>query len=328
MKALYIVDFSNWVYKFKYTFNLGVTLQDGSYIDTSVLHGFNVSFKRHKFSDIVVALDGKPIRSLEILPQYKQQREHSKSDKIYVPKKEVIKFITKLGDAYGKRIRVVASYGQEADQVVASLVHLALNKVSSTRRSMSDKVSSTYNIKDDPYLCNLIDEVKPLELDSDYDSVVIGSTDSDMYQLKALGDVFMDSSWNGSKIDYSMNTPKAVHNMPAETIAVYKAFLGDVSDNVPALVPSRRGRTVRELIIKHLNSEEKFLKFCMDLRLGTPVESDLIPLKNWVLEYGGSDLLRRNYTVTKLMFESTPLELSYPNYDINTTINKYRIRVF
>lgn len=268
MKALYIVDFSNWVYKFKYTFNLGVELEGGAYVDTSVLHGFNIAIKSQRFDDIIVALDGCPIRSLDILPQYKQQREHSKSDKMYVPKKEVLQFLTKLGEIHGKRVRVVASYGQEADQVIASVASIALGKVPKTQCWMADVVAREHSVKEDPYLSNYVESEFPLGLDTDYNSVVIGSTDSDMAQLKAMGDVFMDSSWSGSKIDYSDNTPKAVHNMPPATIAVYKAFLGDTSDNVPAVVPTRRGKVIRELIVKYFQDEESFLNFCSAIRLG------------------------------------------------------------
>ena len=315
------------MYKFKYTFNLGVELDGGAYVDTSVLHGFNIAIKSQRFDDIVIALDGCPIRSLDILPQYKQQREHSKSDKMYVPKKEVLQFLTKLGEVYGKRVRVVASYGQEADQVIASLASIALGKVPHTQRWMADAVAREHYVKEDPYLSHNVEDESPLDLDTDYNSVVIGSTDSDMYQLKALGDVFMDSSWSGSKIDYSENTPKAVHNMPANTIAIYKAFLGDTSDNVPAVVPTRRGKTVRDLIVRFLNTEESFLNFCSCLRLGLQIPSELILLKRWVLEEGGVDALRRNYSVVKLGFESTPCILSYPTYSIQDTIDKYRLRV-
>lgn len=296
-------------------------------MDTSVLHGFNIAIKSQRFDDIVIALDGCPIRSLDILPQYKQQREHSKSDKMYVPKKEVLQFLTKLGEVYGKRVRVVASYGQEADQVIASLASIALGKVPHTQRWMADAVAREHSVKEDPYLSHNVEDESPLDLDTDYNSVVIGSTDSDMYQLKALGDVFMDSSWSGSKIDYSENTPKAVHNMPANTIAIYKAFLGDTSDNVPAVVPTRRGKTVRDLIVRFLNTEESFLNFCSCLRLGLQIPSELILLKRWVLEEGGVDALRRNYSVVKLGFESTPCILSYPTYSIQDTIDKYRLRV-
>lgn len=327
MKALYLVDFSNWVYKFKYTFNLGVKLEGGAYVDTSVLHGFNIAIKSQRFDDIIVALDGCPIRSLDILPQYKQQREHSKSDKMYVPKKEVLQFLTKLGEIHGKRVRVVASYGQEADQVIASVASIALGKVPKTQCWMADVVAREHSVKEDPYLSNYVESEFPLGLDTDYNSVVIGSTDSDMAQLKAMGDVFMDSSWSGSKIDYSDNTPKAVHNMPPATIAVYKAFLGDTSDNVPAVVPTRRGKVIRELIVKYFQDEESFLNFCSAIRLGLKVPVDLICLKKWVMETGGVDALRRNYAVTKLRFESTPLELSYSNYDIKSTIEKYKLRI-
>lgn len=326
MKTLYIVDFSNWVYKFKFTFNLGVETPEGSYINTSVLHGFNQAIRSHRFDDIVIALDGCPIRSLELLPQYKQQREHTKSDQIFVPKREILEFLTQIGSLYGKRVRVVASYGQEADQVIASIANYALGKVSESQRWMSAMSNIEHTVIDDPYLGKYIDRIEVFDLDSDYDSVVIGTTDSDMHQLRAIGDVFMDTSWSGSKIDYSPNTPKAVHNMPPHTIAIYKAFLGDTSDNVPAVVPTRRGATVRKLIVEHLNDEEKFLQFVTCCRLGLPTKPELIPLKNWVNETGGAEALRRNYSVVKLQFEGMPVELHYPTYSIEETFKKYRIK--
>ena len=207
------------------------------------------------------------------------------------------------------------------------LLVCALGKVPQTQRWMADAVAREHAVKEDPYLAHYIEDECPLDLDTDYNSVVIGSTDSDMAQLKALGDVFMDSSWSGSKIDYSDNTPKAVHNMPPATIAVYKAFLGDTSDNVPAVVPTRRGKVIRELIIKYFQDEESFLNFCSAIRLGLNVPAGLICLKKWVMETGGVEALRRNYAVTKLRFESTPLEISYPNYDVKSTIEKYKLRI-
>lgn len=325
MSTLYIVDYSNWVYKFKYMFDLGILDDRGARINTSVLHGFNQAIRSNRFSDIIIALDGYPSRSLSIYPQYKMNREHGKSDTLFVSKKEVFQFLTKIGDFYGKRVRVVASYGQEADQVIASLVHMALGTKDS-KDALFSSLAALDDIHTDPYIGSCIEEVEPLSLGT-YDSVVIGSTDSDMAQLKAMGDVFMDSSWSGSKIDYSDNTPKAVHNMPPATIAVYKAFLGDTSDNVPAVVPTRRGKVIRELIVKYFQDEESFLNFCLAIRLGLKVPVDLICLKKWVMETGGVDALRRNYAVTKLRFESTPLELSYPNYDIKSTIEKYKLRI-
>lgn len=325
MSTLYVVDYSNWVYKFKYMFDLGILNSKGVRINTSVLHGFNQAIRSNRFSDIIIALDGCPSRSLAIYPQYKLNREHGKSDTIFVSKKEVFQFLTKIGQAYGKRVRVVASYGQEADQVIASLVHMALGTPDSKMAILSN-IASLDDIHTDPYIGSCIDAVEPLELDY-YDSVVIGSTDSDMYQLKSLGDVFFDSSWTGSKINYTDATPKAVHGMPPSTIAIYKAFLGDISDNIPSVVPSRRASAVREIIRRYLNTEEAFLNFCTALRLGLPVPDELLSLRLWVLEVGGAEALRRNYSVVKLRFESAPKQLVYPSYSLEETINKYKLKV-
>lgn len=326
MKALYVVDYSNWVYKFKHVFSkLGVVDDLGRFVNTSVLHGFSTAIKGNRFSDIVIALDGYPERSYSLLPQYKQQREHATSDQIFVPKREVIQFLTKLGEIHNKRVRVVASRGQEADQVIASICNLALGVVPESEASFADLVYDS-NVKSDSYLSDLVDEFSPVELDRDYDTVIIGSTDSDMYQLKALGNVFMDSSWNGTMVDFSDSTPKAVHNMPPSTIAIYKSFLGDTSDNVPAVVSTRTGTRVRSIIREKLNSDEKFTEFRNAVKLGTLTDPDLIWLSTSITSSGNqlSDL-ERNYRVTKLSFESTPVQLSYPSYDVDTTIYKYRL---
>lgn len=325
MSTLYIVDYSNWVYKFKYMFDLGILNDRGARINTSVLHGFNQAIRSNRFSDIIIALDGYPSRSLSIYPQYKMNREHGKSDTLFVSKKEVFQFLTKIGDFYGKRVRVVASYGQEADQVIASLVHMALGTKDS-KDALFSSLAALDDIHTDPYIGSCIEEVEPLTLGT-YDSVVVGTTDSDMYQLKSLGDVFFDSSWTGSKINYTDTTPKAVHGMPPSLIAIYKAFLGDTSDNIPAVIPSRRATAVRDIIRRYLNTEESFLNFCMALRLGLQVPDELLSLRSWVLEVGGPEALRRNYSVVKLRFEGFPKQLVYPSYSVEETIKKYKLKV-
>lgn len=325
MKTLYIADYSNWVYKFKYVFDLGVRLGDGRYINTSVLYGFKNAIKSNRFDDIIIALDGCPLRSLEILPQYKQQREHSTSDKIYVPKREVISYLTQLGDRLGKRVRVVASYGQEADQVISSLVYLALGKVDPGSVRFMDKLV-LHSLSEDPYIGSCVEEDVPLELESDYDTVILGTTDSDMHQLREISGVYMDSSWNGKSINFSESTPKAVHGMPPCTIAVYKAFLGDASDNVPAIVSRSLGSKVRKIILEELNSESKFINFCNSVKLGLPLSNSLELLKSWVLKGSGVKDLRRNYSVVKLRFESTPRLLKFPSYTIEETLEKYSIK--
>lgn len=320
MKQLYIVDFSNWVYKFKYVYDLSHTLPSGERINTSVLYGFYSALKSHRYNDIIIALDGCPLRSQSYLPQYKQQRIHSNSNQIFVPKKELLQFLTQLGPLVGKNIRVVGSYGQEADQVIASLVYMA--KGLPTLASLTPELQ---RVSADPYIGRYVEELVQLDLSSDYDTVIIGSTDSDIYSLTSIFGVYMDQSWNGTKVDWERTTPKAVSNMPPHLIAIYKSFCGDVSDNIPAVVASSQLKKVRESLISWNPSRADFLDFCTKLRIGASLDSSLRYLANCVTEGRGVRELRRNFAVVELCFESIPQQLSFPTYSIQDTFERYAL---
>lgn len=322
MKRLYIIDFSNWVYKFKYVFDLTHDLSSGETINTSVLYGFYSSLKSHPFNDIIIALDGCPLLSQSILPQYKQQRIHSNSNQLFVPKREIIAFLSKLGPVVNKQIRVVGSYGQEADQVIASLTQYAIGKA---RASLFDPERKS--LKEDPYLGKYVENLSPLQLDSDYEMVVIGSTDSDIYALTDAPQVYMDQSWNGSRIGWEKETPKAVCGLPANLIPIYKAFCGDVSDNVPAIVESSHLKSVRSIISQTMTTRKEFFDFCTKVRLNLPLSDAWRLLANWVVEGRGVKELRRNFSVVELKFEGLPQLLDFPTYSIESTFAKYALQV-
>ncbi len=325
MKILYVVDFSNWVYKFKYIFPNLTSVYCGVEYHTGVLHGFNQAIRSLSrsplsFDRVVVCLDGYPQRSYELLPQYKRQRVHETTDTVWVSKKEVIQFLTQLGQVYGIPVSVVASYGQEADQVIASVTHLALGRV-----DFLDRVQVTErSANEDSYLSSYGFQATPFELGSGYDSVVIGSSDSDIYQLKGLGNVFMDSSQSGIRVDYSDFTPKAVHNLPPNLIPIYKAFVGDVSDNVPSLVQRRSSPKVVSAILElgDVDPDRWMSCFVDDLKQGRVSSSP--SLQSYLV--GSERELWNNYKIVRLKFETSPELVSFPEYDVQSTFSKYSLK--
>lgn len=327
MRTLYVIDYSNVVYKLKNVFNLSVNIS-GVEVYTSVLFGFLRLLKSNSIAtDIVICLDGKPEASLELLPEYKGTRNHEESNKLYVSKKEVIQYLTQIGKLLNKSVTVLAAPGEEADQVISSVVHLALGKAPQSYKMQ--KLLNKRSIKTDGYLGKVLDECSERfwEPDGLYDNVIISSTDSDMFQLKELGPVFMDRATNGKNINFSEETPKAVEFVPPSCIAPYKAFIADKSDNVPAVITSRMKSKVKDVVVKHLYSDDLFKQFVLDCRLGLPVIEELQFLKDYLIENNLINDLQRNYEVVKLRYFSCPKIIEFPDYDIKETLEKYRIRV-
>ena len=142
MKQVYIIDFSNFAYKFKSVYTYAKQNVNGVTIDTSVLVGFIRCLKANLAEDIIIVLDGVPEQSKKVLPSYKGQRMHDDlSLSIGVPKLEVVKFLTKIGSLIGKNIKVVCSPGQETDEVVSSIVHHITGNLP-PRATFIDKLNS------------------------------------------------------------------------------------------------------------------------------------------------------------------------------------------
>lgn len=326
MKILYVIDYSNVVYKLKNTYNLSVNI-GGVDIHTSVLYGFLRLLKSNTIaSDIVVCLDGYPEQSMRVLPEYKGTRSHESDPKIYVPKGELIRFLTKIGERIGKNVTVLAALGEEADQVISSVCHMALGQMPVRARLYMN--SHSKQVKEDPYLRKHVEgSVEEMWTCERYDRVVVSTTDSDMYQLKHLGPVFLDASTNGKRIIYEDTTPKAVDYIKPECIAIYKAFIGDHSDNVPSIIPSRLKSKLRQALEYYVTSKDDVNHLLRCFRLGKCVPDVFKPFYELLQENKTLKTLLRNYEVTDLHFFSVPHKLYFPDYVLDSTLESYKIKV-
>lgn len=329
MKTAYLIDHSNLAYRFRSTFQFARTTINNVEVDTSCLYGYIRTMKSHLFNDIFICLDGVPQRFFDILPGYKGQRLEDPNENRRVPFSEEIRFISALGKVYNKNIKVLASPGQEADQVMSSITHLnaglgPANPVFYTKLYNNMQIT----LDNDPHLSKLSKGVTLSINEYNFDTTVLGTTDSDMYQLLQNGNVHIDSSTNGKKILPRTYTPKAVHSLPPACIPAYKMIVGDVSDNVPNLDLGISDKMLIELIKKELNSVDKIDSFINAVRLGTPVENKhLLSIQKKIREQNKVKAMLANREVTKLVYNCTPFELSYEDYDIKETLEKYKLKI-
>ena len=316
------------VYRFKNTFTFSKTEINGVTIDTSVLFGFIRSLRSNFYDNIFICLDGTPQRHLDILPSYKGQRQMEPNEATKVASSEIIMFLSKLGPLIGKQIHVVASPNQEADQVMSSLALLSVGKAPSNHKFFTKLCHNGFiTLKTDPSFDRLDNGDLNLEIvPFDFESSVISSTDSDMYQLLHFPGIHIDSSTNGRKI--VSKTPKAVKFLSPGCIPAYKMIVGDVSDNVPKIDIPISDKGLIELIKKYLYNPETIDLFVQEMRTG--MLSDISPLRSiqkYILDHNLLQALIVNREITTLNYYSTPLKLTYPNYDIQETIQKYRLKV-
>ena len=330
MNVLYLVDFSNFQYKFQSVYNLYRQFA-GVKVNVSCAYGWYRALKSNPFSDICICLDGIPKYSSEILPAYKGQRLKEPTDDVFISKAEIVKFIYSLGSVLNKNIMIAASPNQEADQVISSIVHIVTSNVDSNFKLVSD-INHKMNKFSSDFILNKYVEGATIKepIFDKYDVSVIGTTDSDMYQLKEFNNVYVDMSTSGKNIDYSDSTPKAVHNLPPACISAYKAFVGDVSDNVPSLKLNISLSNLLEIIKANFNSVSFLKEFVRNCNIGyNPYgkNKDVSDLENYIISTNQEKALKTNYDVTCLRFFSVPHLLEYLDYDVNEFVSKYGIRI-
>ncbi len=328
MKALYLVDYSNWVYKFNSVYKVKRNL-NGIEVNISPLYGFMRSLKSNPFTDINICLDGYPETSIGYLPSYKGQRIKEPEEGVSLSKKELIKFLTKYGELIGKNIKVVASAGQEADQVIASQVFQICGNISGSRLKIAN--IARRSPMDDIFLQRVLSSdyrYKDIDLSS-YDSVVVGTTDSDMYQLLSLDGVMIDTTTSGKSFNLGEHTPKAVMGLKPSTISVYKSFVGDVSDNVPPVKFSKfKKNDLIDLINRKLNDKEKFNQFLRALHFSLKLEDEeLNLLADDIKENEQVKVLTTNRKIVELDYVSTPYQIEFPEYNIEDTLRKFKINL-
>lgn len=327
MNALYLVDYSNWVYRYVSTYR--TTRRIGGVVyDVSTVYGFIRSLKLNPFTNINICLDGYPELSLTYLPSYKGQRLKEPNEGLVFPKRELIKFLTKYGELIGKNIKVVASAGQEADQVIASQAFQICKKMNPMHLKMQNMMRKS--LKTDVILNRFITEdYKEREVVlKGYDTVVLGTTDSDMYQLLSIDNVILDNSTSGKSFNMGEYTPKAVDGVLPQAISAYKALIGDTSDNVPSIDLKMKKEELKKLINKNFLEYGSMRQFITDAMAGVKQKTkELQDLAEYLIKTNQLTQLSINNKVTELCFVSTPYEIYYDNYSIEDTIKKYNLKI-
>lgn len=326
MKILYLIDFSCYCYKFSAVYKVTRKLGGIDY-DISVPFGFIRSLKSNPFKDIVICLDAAPRINTNYIPSYKGQRLKEPNESMKFPRVELVKMLTQIGGEIGKNIKVVASEGQESDQVIASITYKVSGLVDDFQSMASSMISK--QVREDSYLKRFSEgmEEKILRLGS-FDAVCIGTTDSDMYQLTHLPNVMVDQSTSGKSLNMGEMTPKAVKGIVPGAIVAYKAIMGDKSDNVPSLPLGLKDTELINNINKELNSPSKFHSFVKDLQLGVEFNSRFLSeLANRIRATNTVSQLITNNKVTELTYISDPHIIEYPSYNIKETLIKYGLKI-
>ena len=327
MKQLYIIDFSNFAYKFKSVYTYARRDVNGVQVDTSVLVGFIRCLKANLADDIAIVLDGVPTQSNSVLPSYKGQRINDDlSTVIGVPKLEVIKFLTKIGPLIGKNIVVLCSPGQETDEVISSMVHHITGHL--PNRHLFISRLNTKPLESDRMLKYLTgDKYQVSQYVPNCEGAIIASTDGDFIQLQRWANVCIDTSSSGKEISNTRTSKSTSQLTPIASIA-YKAIYGDVSDNISAnKLPWKKDDVIR-LLNEYLKTEDDLNKFKESISNGNFIGLSGQVLK--VAKYLNESCKKQfdiNWTVAFLTFRSYPLKIEYPDYDIKDTIDRYKLKV-
>lgn len=325
MTPLYIIDNSNFCYRFKSVHKYAKIEVNNIKIDTSVLVGYYKALKSNMFNDIVIVLDGFPQESYNLLPSYKGQRHHDESEDLSVPKLDVLKFLTKVGTILHKNIRVVCAPLQEADQVASSLTHLITNNTP-PRFSFINKLNQK-SIESDRMLSYIKGyQSSPFDY-SQYDSVILGSTDADWLQLLRYKNVYTDDSTTGKNVTDSKSADSVSQVTPL-AIPVYKTLFGDDADNIPKLDIRLNKQVVLNYINNWVQSTEQLKQFSQCYLLNQDNPEWLKPIVSWINQsLKNQQEFERNWAITYLGCYSVPQELQFPDYNIEETISKYRLRL-
>lgn len=328
MKPLYIIDFSTFVYRFRSVYTFARVNFNGVDVDTSVLYGFTKALRENPFQDICIVLDGVPSRSKAALPSYKGQRSKDEVPTyLSVPKLEVVQFLTAIGDMIGKHIFVVCSPLQETDEVIGSIVH-RIKRKTPPRVGFISKLN-TRDIKDDRMLSYLLrGNLHTIQVDlSCYDTAVIASTDGDFIQLQRWPGVSIDSSTSGKQVSSTVTSKSTSGLSPIATIP-YKAIYGDVSDNIPPIGLTLNKTKVLEVLNTFIVDDEVLCTFYKAATTGIigNLQLQLAQLAKCIYTTAVEEF-KRNWVVAYLEFRSDPLLITFEGYDIEDTLEKYKIKV-
>lgn len=313
-RVIHLIDFQNMVYRYASALNLSVEVA-GVEVNTSVLYGL-LKYIKSIHNPTIFCLEGYPKLFKYYDPSYKGNRSKEKEDKVSVPMSDVIKVCCFYATMRGIDVKFAFSPNQEADQVVASIQKALFNKRLQLFQSESPETD---------FFWKRYTSLKYTKLQlPEVDRVLIKTTDSDMYQLidERTGIANQLSDNTGVR-----ETPKAVNHLPPGTIPVYKAFVGDKSDNVPSVIKGFSEKRFLSIITDVLTDKvdlEKFINLTREHKKYNGAED----LQKHVMEKGNLDRLSINQKITTLTFYSMPWSLIPKDYDsVVSLIDKYKLKL-
>lgn len=286
----------------------------GVEVSTSALYGV-LKYVKQIHNPTIFCLEGYPKLFRTYYPKYKSNRSKEEAT-ISVPIYEIVAVCIKYAQAHNIDCTFVFAPNQEADQVIASLCK-ALNNPKLQLFGPQPLESDFYWKR---YSKLSVDKfIMPKA-----DNILIKSTDSDMYQLMSTNiRVAKDLSDNVGVTE----TPKAVHHLPPQTIPVYKAFMGDISDTVPNLVKgfsTDRFFQILSDVIEDSHDLDDFITKTQNSLKYLGAED----LQAFITKYNLLKQLKVNRNITTLDFYSMPWKLTVPTtMDVDAIVSKYRINI-
>lgn len=313
----YIIDYSNWDYRFRSVYKFAKVEIGGVKYDTSVLYGFVRCLKSIPSDDIVIVLDGTPLVSKALLPGYKGNRNHDdQNEGATLSTKEVISVLLNMGDILGKTINVVCSPGQETDEVIASIAYEANGP-----RLVKPGLTSMLFTKDYEVDKRLV-KYKDMDQGEFHvnrgDTIIIASTDGDFLQLQRFPNTFIDLSLTGKDVS-NKHTSKSTAGMTPEQTILYKSIFGDVSDNLQGVSMSSSKKAE---VIEYIKYVE-----CMgdvEISLDNIFAHPTCNVEKFLYEHRST--IKVNYKVAFLEFRSYPRKL-YMKCDPYEILNKCKIKL-
>ena len=82
MAKLFLIDFSNFLYKYKNSLRLSSRLENGVQVNTSALYGIMKTLSHNDFDDVVICLDTYPALFKDYYPDYKGQRGYEFDEEV------------------------------------------------------------------------------------------------------------------------------------------------------------------------------------------------------------------------------------------------------
>lgn len=310
-----LIDYQNMVYRYASSMRLSVKIH-GVEVNTSALYGL-VSFIKHTRFPIVFCVEGYPKLFKSYYPLYKGNRSKEAEETVGVPAADMIQIALGVAKALGVDCQFAFSPNQEADQVIASLSKAYFNK--RFRLFKPAAPDSDWYFKRYSSL-----RVEPFRV-TEIDYVLIKTTDSDMYQLIMPGQVELTDSLDS--YEGITETPKAVMHLPYYTIPVYKALIGDVSDNIPCLVKKFDKTRLQSILQDALSTREDLDRFISYTKQNLKYQG-AEDLQKHLRDNDFIRQLQLNRNITTLDFYSMPWSLhENPDFNLPEALKKYRIRL-